>query len=212
MPENIQKGVEIAGVIGTNQGVRYGKVLRRLVGGNTAMNISSYNAKYSSCGVTLMIPSDAEVVKVGFSKTMSYGASMSVKTPDWEAGSYPFSSYISGQYLVITASFAFVPSRSQEKHHLRGGVEYFEPIAPLYIDTTENAALGGLHVPVLSGSTFAGYMSDTFEKIQEIRLKDRQTQGITQQEEHDAIDAISQATNGLYHTHLRLSTLFLKFF
>lgn len=155
-PENVAKGVEIAGVKGVYEGVVYASLYRTFA---ASMNLlySSYASQYSSGTLRVMIPSDAIVVKAKLSYASSYGASITIPDPSWSKGDEWPSTYISGSWRVFEAVKSFAKQYSQEKHVWAGGVAYYDPAQPLYLDTLTQGLLGAFHVPKFSTYMKGGY-------------------------------------------------------
>lgn len=159
VPENIVKDVEIAGVVGTNQGIKYGRVYRSFATQMNLLYYSSYNYNYTSGTMTIKIPSGATVLKASLSYTTSYGSSMKLINPSWLSPSavpWP-SSYISGSWRVFECTKSFSPAYNQQKYVWRGGVQYIDAAEPLYVDVNGFAGCGVLHTPSFDISRVGGY-------------------------------------------------------
>lgn len=160
VPENIAKGVEVAGVVGENQGIVQSE-LRRMIGTSMQLKYYYYNSSnvyyYSSGTLKIMIPSEAVVLRALLSYGSSYGSSSKVPTPSWEAGKEWPSVYISGSWRVFEAAESFTQAYSEELHVWAGGVEYIEPAQPLYIDTLAGAGLCAFHIPSFMTQLISGY-------------------------------------------------------
>ena len=72
---------------------------------------------------------------------------------------------------------------------------------PLTIDEQFILANSKGYIPAMIQLGKSLHLSNTFEKIQEVRMKDRQMQGVSQQQENAAIKALAQATDGLPKTN-----------
>lgn len=155
-PENIAKDVEIAGVVGTNQGIVYAP-LRRQLAASMQLLYSSQATGYSSGTLRIMVPSDATIIRALLSYKSSYGASMTIPSPVWTAGDAWPSVYISGSWRVYEAAKSFTYQYSLEKHVWAGGVEYTEASQPLYLDALVTGTLGAFHVPAFSTGMIGGY-------------------------------------------------------